>query len=94
MEELNGAVIFWLLTIGLLVGLIIKLIMGKRGLSLTGNVVFGAVGSILIGALSLKLELPGSMILGFVGCISVLFLTNVFSSHPQDVHDRSATRDY
>ena len=79
MEELNGVTIYWLISIGLLVGFVIDLVMMKRGISLIGNVVWGAVGSVIIGVIMIVLNVFGPMIYAAVGSIAFLFLINVFS---------------
>ena len=79
MEELSGVTIYWLISIGLLVGFVIDLIMMKRGISLIGNVVWGAVGSVIIGVIMIVLNVFGPLIYAAVGSIAFLFLINVFS---------------
>jgi hypothetical protein len=79
MEELSGVTIYWLISIGLLVGFVIDLVMMKRGISLIGNVVWGAVGSVIIGVIMIVLNVFGPLIYAAVGSIAFLFLINVFS---------------
>ncbi|WP_340103390.1 hypothetical protein [Rhodohalobacter sp. 8-1] len=79
MEELSGVTIYWLISIGLLVGFVIDLIMMKRGISLIGNVIWGAVGSVIIGVIMIVLNVFGPLIYAAVGSIAFLFLINVFS---------------
>lgn len=79
MEELSGVTIYWLISIGLLVGLVIDLIMMKRGISLVWNVVWGAVGAVIIGISMISLNVFGPLIYAALGSIAFLFLINVFS---------------
>ena len=79
MEELNGVTIYWLVSIGLLVGFVIDLVMMKRGISLTGNVFWGAVGSVIIGVSMISLNVFGPLVYAALGSIAFLFLINVFS---------------
>lgn len=79
MEELSGVTIYWLISIGLLVGFVIDLVMMKRGISLTWNVLWGAVGSVIIGVIMIVLNVFGALIYAAVGSIAFLFLINVFS---------------
>jgi uncharacterized membrane protein YeaQ/YmgE (transglycosylase-associated protein family) len=79
MEELSGVTIYWLISIGLLVGFVIDLIMMKRGISLIGNVIWGAVGSVIIGVIMIVLNVFGALIYAAVGSVAFLFLINVFS---------------
>lgn len=79
MEELNGVTIYWLISIGLLVGFVIDLVMTGRGISLIGNVFWGAVGSVIIGVSMISLNVYGPLAYAGVGAIAFLFLVNVFS---------------
>lgn len=71
--------IYWLISIGLLVGLIVDLIMIKRGVGLIRNVIGGAIGSVIIGVSMIELMVFGALIYAAVGAIAFLFLINVFS---------------
>ncbi len=81
MEELNGVFIYWLISIGLLVGYIIDLVMIKRGIGMWGNIIGGVVGSVIIGIVSISLNLIAPLIYAAVGSVAFLFLINVFSFH-------------
>lgn len=81
MEELNGVTIYWLISIGLLVGFIIDILMIKRGIGLIGNVVWGAIGSVIIGVAVIWLNLYAPLLYAAIGSIAFLFLVNVFSFH-------------
>jgi hypothetical protein len=61
------------------VGFVIDLVMMKRGISLTGNVFWGAVGSVIIGVSMISLNVFGSLVYAALGSIAFLFLINVFS---------------
>ncbi|MDX1641453.1 MAG: hypothetical protein R3220_07130 [Balneolaceae bacterium] len=84
MLELNGVTIYWLISIGLLVGFIIDLAMIKRGIGMIGNVVWGAVGSVIIGVAAIWLNLYAPLLYATVGSIAFLFLVNVFSIHTSE----------
>jgi uncharacterized membrane protein YeaQ/YmgE (transglycosylase-associated protein family) len=94
MEELNGVTIYWLISIGLLVGYITDLVMIKRGIGVMGNLVWGAIGSVLIGVICILLGLFGPLIYAAIGSIAFLFLINVFSFHPAEVTDARASQPY
>lgn len=94
MEELNGATIYWLISIGLLVGYLIDLMMMKRGISTIGNVVWGAVGSLIIGVICIILNLFAPLVYAALGSIAFLFLMNVFSFHTDTVADASASEPF
>lgn len=91
MEELNAVTIYWLISIGLLVGYITDIIMIKRGIGMIGNVVWGAIGSVIIGVVCIVIGLFGPLIYAAIGSIAFLFLINVFSFHPSSVTDAKAS---
>ncbi len=78
MYELDGTTIFWLIALGMLVGGIAKLALGNRGVGFVANVIWGAAGSLIVGGIGVALQLPGSLLLAFLGSLSILFLTNIF----------------
>lgn len=89
MQELDGATIFWLFTLGMVAGAILKLILGEdRGLGLIANIVGGIAGSLIVGVIAIKIQMPGSLLLGLMGTMAILFLANVFfmedDSHPHE----------
>ncbi len=88
MEELNGVTIYWLISIGLLAGYIIELILGKRGMNLTGNLIGGVIGSLSIGISAIWLDLYGALLYATIGVVAFLFLVNVFNIDPS--HKESA----
>lgn len=94
MEELNGVTIYWLISIGLLVGYITDLVMIKRGIGTAGNLIWGSVGSVLIGVIAILFNLFGPLIYAALGSIAFLFLINVFSFHPETVTDAKASQPY
>lgn len=94
MEELNLVTIYWLVSIGLLVGFITDLIMIKRGIGMIGNIVGGAIGSVIIGVICIVLGLFAPLIYAALGSIAFLFLINVFSFHPSSVTDAKASEPY
>lgn len=84
MEELNGVTIYWLISIGLLVGFVIDIIMIKRGIGMFGNVLWGAAGSVVIGVTCILLGLYAPLVYAALGTVALLFLINVFSFHVLD----------
>jgi uncharacterized membrane protein YeaQ/YmgE (transglycosylase-associated protein family) len=94
MEELNLVTIYWLISIGLLVGYLTDLAMIKRGIGTIGNVVWGAIGSVIIGLVCILLNLYGPLVYAAIGSIAFLFLINVFSFHSESVTDASASEPY
>ncbi|WP_069130414.1 GlsB/YeaQ/YmgE family stress response membrane protein [Rhodohalobacter halophilus] len=84
MEELNSVTIYWLISIGLLIGFVMDLIMIKRGIGMIGNLIGGVLGSVLIGVVVVSIGLVGPLVYAAIGSIAFLFLVNVFSLHPED----------
>lgn len=80
MEEINGATLFWLLALGIFIGLFAQLAMGKKGVGFIPNLAGGAAGALVMGILGLKIALPGSLLFALLGSLSILFLMNVFSA--------------
>lgn len=87
MEELNAVTIYWLISIGLLVGLVMDLVMFKRGIGLVGNLIGGLIGSVSIGVLLILLDVFSPLIFAVIGAVTFLFLVNVFSFHPNNSSD-------
>lgn len=90
MEELNGATIYWLISIGLLIGFIMDLVMIKRGIGMIGNVIGGVIGSLVIGLSVIAIGLFAPLVYAAIGSIAFLFLVNVFSFHPENRVDAKA----
>jgi len=84
MEELNGVTIYWLISIGLLVGLFMDLFLMNRSIGLIKNAIWGAVSSVIIGVFMILLNMFAPLIYAALGSIAFLFLFNVFSF--EEVH--------
>lgn len=92
MAELDGATIFWLISLGMVTGAGLKLFLGdERGLGMMANLVGGILGCLIVGIVSLKLHMPGSLLLGLMGTMAILFLANVFymedDEHPHEAEE-------
>lgn len=81
MEELNSVTIYWLVSIGLMIGYVIWLFMGKRCMSMAGNLIGGVLGSVSIGTCAILLNLVAPLVYAAIGSIAFLFLANIFSTH-------------
>ena len=86
MEGFNGATIFWLITLGLLVGGVMKLLLGNKGMGITANVLGGAVSALICGFVAFIVQLPAGTALGVTGTMGVLFLGNAFHMIGEDTH--------
>ncbi len=86
MEVLDGTTIFWLIAVGMVAGVITNVSIWKQGVKLTTNLAFGITGSVIVGSISIALQLPGSLLFAFLGSLSVLFIVNVFHLQPETSH--------
>lgn len=91
MEELNSVTIYWLISIGLLVGYIIDLVMIKRGIGLFWNIFWGAAGSVIFGISLIMFNIIAPLVYAAMGSIAFLFLINVFSIHITEQIDAKAS---
>jgi uncharacterized membrane protein YeaQ/YmgE (transglycosylase-associated protein family) len=87
MEELNLITIYWLISIGMLVGFFTHLIMGSRGMSQIGNIIGGVIGAVIIGVSCIFLNVVGPLVYAVLGSLTFLFLVNVFNVHPHHEDD-------
>lgn len=81
MEELNGVTIYWLVSIGLVVGYVMDLIM-SRGMGMAGNLAGGVVSSVIIGVFVIMMNFFAPLVYATLGSIAFLFLVNVFRIEP------------
>lgn len=84
--ELNGATIFWLITMGLLVGGIMKLLLGDKGMGIPANIIGGVVISLTCGLIAALIGFPGGAAFGALGSMGSLFLANAFHMIGDDTH--------
>lgn len=78
MENLDGATLFWLITLGMVLGAAAKLVLGNKGLHIMTNIAAGVFGTVIVGGIGIELQMPGSLLFGILGSLSILFLANVF----------------
>ena len=86
MEELNGTMIFWLISVGLVAGALIKVGIWKQGVELVPNLIGGVIGAVVIGSVAVMVGMPGSLVFGFLGSMAVLFIMNVFYLQSDEKH--------
>ena len=84
MNALNGTLIFWFITLGLILGAIFGSIIKKEGITIIANLVWGTIGSVLTGSVALVLGFSDGLMFALVGTLAVLFLVNVFHQHHQE----------
>lgn len=86
MDVLNGATIFWLIAVGMIIGAVSKLAMRNTTIGLVPNLVAGIVGSLVVGSITVLLQLPGGIVFAAVGSLSILFVLNVFYQQREAAH--------
>jgi hypothetical protein len=86
MEELNGTMIFWLISIGMVAGALMKVGIWNQGVELVPNLIGGVIGALVVGSVAVYVNLPGSLIFGFLGSLAVLFIMNVFYLQSDEQH--------
>lgn len=86
MEVLDGSTIFWLITVGMVAGAITKVSIWKQGVGLVPNLIAGAVGSVIVGSISIWLQFSGSLVFALLGSLAILFILNVFHLQSETSH--------
>ena len=84
MEAITATHIYWFISIGLLVGLVMGHIMGREGVSLEGNIIMGPIGAVIMGIVGITVGFSDGVWFSFVGLIAFLFLVNVFHQHHEE----------
>lgn len=84
MEELNVSTLFWLFTMGLLAGLVMRLVINTEGVSLEANIIWGVTASVILGTVFSILELAGGLLFTLISTLAVLFLVNIFHLHHEE----------
>ena len=87
MDVLSGTIIFWLIAIGMVAGAMVKVSIWKKGVELVPNLVAGVIGSLVVGVISVFLEFPASLLMGFLGSLAILFILNVFHLQSETAHE-------
>lgn len=81
METLSATTIFWLLVLGATTGWIVGYVIGREGITLTSNVIWGTIGAPIIGVCALYVQISGVLVFALLGTLAMLFLANVFHLH-------------
>lgn len=83
MDQIDGATIFWLIACGMLAGGLIKLILGNKGLGIGMNLLLGIGSTVIVGCCGMALQIGAGTLLGILGSLAVLFISNVFFIEPE-----------
>lgn len=84
MEELNGVTIYWLISIGMVVGLVVDIAMGEKGIGQIPNILWGAASSVVMGVSLITISIFAPLIYAGLGALTLLFIVNVFSIRISD----------
>lgn len=84
MDVITGTLIYWYISVGLIVGLSMALIIRKEGVSFYANIIFGVIGSVGIGIIGIATGIGDGVFFSFIGTWLFLFLINVFHQHHKE----------
>lgn len=86
---INGTAIFWFIALGLLIGLLFGIFVKKEGVTVSANIFWGAIASVLTGSLGIILGFGDGLLFAFVYTLAFLFIMNVFHHHhKEDLMDK------
>jgi len=86
MEVLDGATIFWLIAQGMLVGALVKVTMWNTTVDIIPNIAAGVAGSLVVGGITVALNLLGGLLFAMLGSLSILFILNIFHQQTEEAH--------
>lgn len=81
MELMTGTLIYFFISIGLIVGAINGFVIGREGVSLKANVFWGVVGAVIMGYIGVIFGIGDGVFFSFIATWPFLFLINVFHRH-------------
>jgi hypothetical protein len=81
MEGINGIMIYWFTSVGLIIGLIFGLVIRKEGISLWGNIIWGVISANIMGFIGIYMNIGDGLLFACVATLPFLFLVNVFHQH-------------
>jgi uncharacterized membrane protein YeaQ/YmgE (transglycosylase-associated protein family) len=84
MEIIDGVIIYWLISIGLLEGFATSVFLRHEGMSLKGNLIWGIIGAIIMGYIGIFMGIGDGLLFAFIGTLPLLFLINVFHQHHKE----------
>lgn len=82
MTELSAVLIYWYISIGLLVGYASRFIFRDRGMRTLPSILTGALGAVSVGIISQIFNFGDTLIMGLIGSIGFVFICNIFRAHP------------
>jgi uncharacterized membrane protein YeaQ/YmgE (transglycosylase-associated protein family) len=84
MESLTGTIIYWFISVGLIVGFIYGLLMRREGVSFFANIFWGVTGGLIMGAIGHAMGIGEGVFFAFLAVWPFLFLVNVFHQHHEE----------
>lgn len=85
MDGSAGAQIFWMITLGLVIGFVGYYVFAKRGVELIPSILVAVSGSLVTGIASLILNLSMGLAYSVIGAMGFLFVVNVFRQKERQV---------
>ena len=75
-----------MIALGMVVGAVVKLAMWNTTVDLVPNLAAGVAGSLVVGGITVALNLPGGLLFAMLGSLSILFILNVFHQQSEATH--------
>src|SRR5690625_4398013 len=84
MEELNGVTIYWMISIGMLIGVTADPVMRDKVIGQIHNILSVAGSAVVIGVSLITNSIFAPLIYAALGSLTLLFIVNVFSIRISD----------
>jgi len=89
METLSATTIFWLIALGGITGWLVGYLMGHEGRSKYSNIIWGVLGSLIVGLAALWVGMSGVLLFALMGTLGTLLIVNAFHSHhEEDIYEK------
>lgn len=84
MEVISNVMIYWYISMGLLIGFVYGLLMKKEGAPMKWNIFWGMAAAVIMGVIGVFNGLSDGIWFSFIATIAFLFLVNVFHNHHEE----------
>lgn len=84
MEALTGTLIYWYMSVGVVVGFMVGLFIKREGISFMANIIWGLIGGVIMGAIGLYMGISDGVLFAFIATWPFLFLINAFHQHHEE----------
>lgn len=78
MVEPIGTQLFWMITIGLVIGFAGYYLFGKRGVKLIPSILMSVLGAVVAGMAGYIFNFEATLAFAVIGAMAFLFITNAF----------------